>query len=79
MTTNAARSEEHVADLIDGECLAVRVRLLNRTITGIYDEALRSLSMTVGQSNILVAVAELGGARSMQRVADTVWAQLGRE
>ncbi len=42
------------------ECLAVRVRLLNRTITGIYDEALRPLDMTVGQLNILVAVAKLG-------------------
>ncbi len=60
MTTNAAPSEEPVADLIAGECLAVRVRLLNRTITGIYDEALRSLGMTVGQLNILVVVARLG-------------------
>ena len=149
-----AQSEPSAADLISGECLAVRVRLLNRTITGIYDEVLRPLGMTVGQLNILVAVAKLGplspgdvarrlnmekstlsrnvdrmrshgwivvlpgesgrhqrlgisskgrkllkkavppwkeaqeraravlgqrGARSIQRVADAVWAQLGRE
>lgn len=60
MTTNAAQPEEHVADLIAGECLAVRVRLLNRTITGIYDESLRPLAMTVGHLNILAAVAKLG-------------------
>ena len=154
MTTDPAQSELSAADLISGECLAVRVRLLNRTISGIYDEALRPLGMTVGQLNILVAVAKLGplspgdvarrlnmekstlsrnvdrmrghgwivvlpgesgrhqtlgisskgrkllekavplwkeaqeraravlgqrGARSIQRVADAVWAQLGRE
>ncbi len=60
MTTDANQSEQPAADLIAGECLAVRVRLLNRTITGIYDEALRPLGMTVGQLNILVAVAKLG-------------------
>ena len=60
MTTNAAQSEQPPADLIAGECLAVRVRLLNRTITGIYDGALRPLSMTVGQLNILFTVAKLG-------------------
>ncbi len=60
MTTDAAQSESPAADLISRECLAVRVRLLNRTITGIYDEALRSLGMTVGQLNILVAVAKRG-------------------
>ena len=60
MTTDAAQSKQTTADLIAGECLAVRVRLLNRTITGIYDETLRPLGMTVGQLNILVTVAKLG-------------------
>ena len=52
MTTDATQSRQPAADLIAGECLAVRVRLLNRTITGIYDEALRPLGMTVGQLNM---------------------------
>ena len=34
--------------------------MLNRTITGIYDEALRPLGITAGQLNILVAVARRG-------------------
>ncbi len=51
--------EPTAADLIAANCLAVRVRLLSRTITGIYDEALRPLGVTVGQLNILVTVAML--------------------
>ena len=48
------------AERIASECLAVRVRLLNRTISGIYDDALRPLASTVGQLNILVVIAKLG-------------------
>jgi DNA-binding MarR family transcriptional regulator len=36
------------------------VRLLNRTITGIYDDALRPLGLTSGQLNILVFIARRG-------------------
>ena len=60
MTASANPSEHPTADLIASECLAVRVRLLSRTITGIYDEALRPLGLTVGQMNILVVVAKRG-------------------
>jgi DNA-binding MarR family transcriptional regulator len=42
------------------ECLAMRIRFLNRTITGIYDEALRPLGVTAGQLNILAVVALRG-------------------
>jgi len=41
------------------ECLAVRVRTLARTVTRIYDDALRPLGLTVGQLNLLAAVANL--------------------
>ena len=60
MTASANQAEHPTADLIASECLAVRVRLLSRTITGIYDEALRPLGLTVGQMNILVVVAKRG-------------------
>ena len=53
-------SEPTAPELIAADCLAARVRLLSRTITGIYDEALRPLGVTVGQLNILVTVAKLG-------------------
>ena len=60
MSVASSRADQPVADMIADECLAVRVRLLNRAITSIYDEALRPLGITVGQLNVLVAVAKLG-------------------
>jgi DNA-binding MarR family transcriptional regulator len=52
-----------VAEVIAGECLAVRVRTLNRAVTALYDEALRPHGLRVGQLNLLVAIARLGTAR----------------
>ncbi len=60
MSVASSRANEPIADMIADECLAVRIRLLNRAITAIYDEALRPLGVTVGQLNVLVAVAKLG-------------------
>jgi DNA-binding MarR family transcriptional regulator len=51
------------AEVIAGECLAVRVRTLNRAISAVYDEALRPHGLRVGQLNLLVVVARLGTAR----------------
>src|SRR3954464_13445136 len=50
-------------DQVAGECIAVRMRMLNRVITNIYDDALRSLDLKVSQMNILVAAAKMGTAR----------------
>jgi len=50
-------------DKIASECVAVRLRMLNRVITNIYDDALRSLELKVSQMNILVAAAKMGTAR----------------
>lgn len=60
MILRKSRAVDQAAELITGECLAVRTRLLSRTITGIYDEALRPHGMTVGQLNVLVLVAKRG-------------------
>ncbi len=51
---------DRAAETIAGDCLAVRVRMLNRTITAIYDDALRPLGLTAGQLNILVVIARRG-------------------
>jgi DNA-binding MarR family transcriptional regulator len=48
---------------ITRDCHAVRLRLLNRVITSVYDEALRPLGIRVSQMNILVAVAAFGPVR----------------
>lgn len=50
-------------DQIAGECIAVRLRLLNRAITNVYDDALRPLDLKVSQMNVLVAAAKMGVAR----------------
>ena len=42
------------------ECIAVRVRLINRVITALYDEALRPFALRISQANILSAIAYLG-------------------
>ena len=60
MPTRKQKPATSAADRIAGECLGTRVRLLNRTITGIYDEALRPMGLTSGQLNLLVVVAKRG-------------------
>lgn len=51
---------KNLAQTIANECVAMRVRKLNRAVSNIYDEELRGHGMTVGQLNILVAVAQVG-------------------
>src|SRR5262245_59283094 len=55
--------KETSIDLIARTCIAVRMRLLNRVITNIYDEALRPLGIKTSQMNILVVTAKMGLAR----------------
>ena len=60
---------EHTQAMIDkvaSECVAVRLRMLNRVVTNIYDDALRSLDLKVSQMNILVAAAKMGTARPIE-------------
>jgi len=53
-------------DTIARTCIAVRLRSLNRVVTNLYDDALRSLGLKVSQLNILVVAAKLGLARPTQ-------------
>jgi DNA-binding MarR family transcriptional regulator len=53
-------------DTVAKTCIAVRLRLLNRVVSGIYDEALRPLGVKISQMNILVVAAKLGLARPAQ-------------
>ena len=57
------RTNEITVDTIADTCIAVRVRLLNRVVTNLYDEALRPLGVKISQLNILVVTAKLGFAR----------------
>ncbi len=55
----AQRRGARVAGEIGRDCLAVRVRLLNRAITRIYDAALRPHGLTIAQLNLLTSIANL--------------------
>lgn len=60
---------EHDASMIDKiakECVAVRLRMINRVVTNIYDDALRPLGLKISQMNILIAAAKMGKARPIE-------------
>lgn len=60
MKHHTPQPQDDIAEHMAQECLVGRVRLLNRKLTGIYDEALRSIGLTSGQLNILVVLAKRG-------------------
>src|SRR4051795_4196869 len=53
-------------DMISRTCIAERLRLLNRVVTNLYDDALRPLGLKVSQLNVLIVTAKLGLARPAQ-------------
>src|SRR5437764_13487041 len=66
---STALHAKHVHTMIDhiaGQCIGVRLRMLNRVITNIYDKALRPLDLKVSQMNILVAAAKMGTVRPLE-------------
>jgi DNA-binding MarR family transcriptional regulator len=65
----SASSDDAKLDVIVHECIAVRVRLLNRVVTKIYDDELRPFGLKASQMNILVVAWKLGSA-SPQKVCD---------
>ena len=50
-------------ETIAEQCIAVRLRMLSRAVTRIYNRALRPYGLTTSQMNILVAIACLGEAK----------------
>ena len=57
------RIQNTTPDLIAQDCIAARMRLLNRVVTKMYDDALRPSGIKTSQLNILVVTARLGLAR----------------
>ena len=51
------RETSILAKAVADECIAYRIRLLNRVITNIYDRALRPLGLKVNQVNILTMLS----------------------
>src|SRR5947209_10448058 len=61
-----SKPEKSSIDTIARTCVAARLRLLNRVVTNLYDDALRPLGLKVSQLNILIVTAKLGLARPAQ-------------
>lgn len=53
-------------DIIAQECVAVRLRMLNRVVSKIYDDTLRPLGVRASQLNILVATAKFSVAHPVE-------------
>ncbi len=51
-------------NIVAGECIGSRIRLLNRLVTGIYDDALREHGLRISQGNVLVVIAARGPLRA---------------
>jgi len=58
-----AQSKKQTEDVIAQECLVGRLRMLNRVVTNIYDDAMRPLGVKASQLGILVVAAKFGLAR----------------
>jgi len=59
-------AHEKIVNSIATNCLSVRLRLMNRMVGAIYDEALRPHGIKASQLNILVAVSAFGRVTSRQ-------------
>lgn len=59
----AKGTHKRAIDVFGPQCIAVRIRLLNRVISKLYDDALRPLDLKVSQLNVLVLAARLTLAR----------------
>ncbi len=79
---------KEIAQQMSQECVARRLRQVNRTVTRLYDEALRPHGLTVNQLNILAVIiseqqirpGQLGTALGMEKstVSRTVDRMVGK-
>ena len=58
-----AKSKPIDVQTIARECLGLRVRVINRVLSSIYDDALRPCGLKVSQLTILVVIATHGKVR----------------
>lgn len=55
---------------VANECIAHRLRKINRVISNLYDNAIRHLGITVGQMNLLVQINELNNENGAARPSE---------
>ncbi len=54
------KEARHAAETIANECLALRIRRLDRSLSRIYDDALRPHGLTIAQLGLLTALTLTG-------------------
>ncbi|MEM7795865.1 MAG: MarR family transcriptional regulator, partial [Cyanobacteria bacterium P01_C01_bin.118] len=59
MTVSHGTPKE-IARQMTNDCIAMRLRQLNRIVTRLYDDALRPLGFTINQLNILATITSRG-------------------
>jgi DNA-binding MarR family transcriptional regulator len=60
------KASDAIARQVAAECIAVRIRLLTRVISGIYDQELEPVGITINQLNILIVVSQLSAATAKE-------------
>ena len=60
MPSNSTAQTASCAQEIAGKCISVRLRMLHRLVTSIYDGTLRPLGLTANQGNLLTAISCAG-------------------
>lgn len=53
-------------ETIAKNCIAGRLRLVNRVVTNLYDDALRPFGLKISQGNILIFTGKMGVAHPVQ-------------
>ena len=53
-------------DTIARTCIAGRMRLINRVVTNIYDDAFRPFGLKISQGNILIMAGKMGVVTPVQ-------------
>ncbi len=61
-----AKSKEAAVEVMARECVANQVRMLNRVVTGMYEDEFRPLGLTVSQMVILALTAKQTQVRAAQ-------------
>jgi DNA-binding MarR family transcriptional regulator len=80
MKPSVSAAAVDAARIISKQCLAIRARRLDRTVTRIYDSALRPHGVSAAQLGVLVAVALSGDVqpKTLCRVLDLEKSTLSR-
>jgi len=58
----SARDDDQLVEAVARDCIAHKIRLLNRAVTAVYDQALRPHGLKISQMSVLTTVASMGSA-----------------